>query len=414
MLEAYDVLVVGAGQAGVQVADSLRKGGFAGTVGIINAEDSLPYERPPLSKAFLRGEAEIDDFLFHNADWYAQHDIDLIAPATVESVDAEGHVAMLEDGQRISWGRLIWAAGGRARKLSLPGAELAGVLSLRTHQDAADLRQRVGTAHRAVIIGGGYIGLEAAAAFATLGLDVTVIEAQDRLLARVTCNAVSDFYLDLHRKHDTTVLLASGIERIVGENGNASGVELLDGTLLPADIVLVGVGLIPNVEPLAAAGATVTNGLEVDECFRTSLPDVFAIGDCVNIAHPFAADSRVRLESVPNANEHGKALAEVLLGVDQAPPSPPWFWSHQFDVKLQTVGLQTGHDDAVIRGDVESRKFSVVYLREGRVIALDCINSVADFAQGKQLVKNGVHASASELADTAVPLKAHLATVKTP
>jgi len=408
--ENYDVLIVGSGQAGVQAALSLRQGAFTGTIGIIGAEEHLPYERPPLSKSFLRGEAEVDEFLFRSHDYWAKNGIELVLGRVVETVDHEAHEVLTEDGHRVTYQHLIWAAGGRARTLSLPGADLDGVFSLRTYLDAARLRDKLATSRQAVIIGGGYIGLEAAAAFAERGVGVTVIEVQERLLARVTCAEVSGFYANLHRGHGTRILLSSGVERILGSDGAVVGVELSDGTKLDADFVIIGVGLIPNVEPLSAAGIHVTNGVDVDAECRTSALDVYAIGDCANMENPFAGGNRVRLESVPNSVEQGKIVANTILSVPTAVTAAPWFWSHQFDVKLQTVGLQGGHDETVLRGDPATGKFSVVYLRDGRVIALDCINSVADFAQGKQLVQKGITATRDELADSSVPLKQLLTT----
>ena len=409
MRGAYDVLIVGAGQAGVQTAVSLRQGRFAGTIGIVGAEAQLPYERPPLSKAFLRGQAEIEQFRLHSAEYFEKNGIEFVLGHTVESVDPAAHEVLLEDGHRITYRRLVWAAGGRARTLTLPGVDLDGVFSLRTHHDANEMRELLGTATSAVIVGGGYIGLEAAAAFTFRGVAVTVVEVQERLLARVTCDAVSSFYAALHRQHGVKVLLSSGVERILGDNGKVSGVELSDGTVLDADVVVIGVGLIPNVEPLSLAGVQTTNGIDVDHDCRTSANDIFAVGDCANFEHPFAAGARVRLESVPNAVEQGKTAANATLGVPTARTTPPWFWSHQYDVKLQTVGLAAGHEQTVVRGDVDSGRFSVIYLRGGRVIALDCINSVGDFAQGKQLVGKSVIAEVHELADTSLPLK-HLLT----
>ncbi|MBU8865634.1 NAD(P)/FAD-dependent oxidoreductase [Paenarthrobacter aromaticivorans] len=404
-LGSYDVLIVGAGQAGVQTAMSLRQGGFSGSIAIVDAENELPYERPPLSKAYLRGDAEVGEFRFRSADYWAKNSIDLISGTTVESVDVEAHEVLTGMGLRIGYSHLVWAAGGRARRLTVPGADLSGVFSLRNHADAERLRGSLAGARNAVIIGGGYIGLEAAAALVQRAVSVTVIEVQERLLARVTCAAVSDFYSDLHRASGTTVLLSSGVEQILGERGHVVGVQLSDGQILPADLVIVGVGLIPNVEPLAAAGVVCTNGVEVDGDCRTSVAHIFAVGDCANYKSPFAGGMRVRLESVPNAVEHGKAVASAILSTPNEGMTPPWFWSHQFDTRLQTVGLQAGHDEAILRGEPGQSKFSIVYLRGGRVIALDCINSIADFAQGKLLVAQGTPATAEELADTSIQLK---------
>ncbi|TAP39156.1 FAD-dependent oxidoreductase [Arthrobacter sp. S39] len=403
--QSYDVLIVGAGQAGVQTAMSLRQGGFEGSIAIVGDENELPYQRPPLSKAYLRGDAEVGEFRFRSAEYWTKNSIEMISGITVESVDVDAHEVLTENGLRIGYSHLVWAAGGRARTLAVPGANHSGVFSLRNHADAERLRVSLVDARYAVIIGGGYIGLEAAAALAQRGVTVTVIEVQERLLARVTCPAVSDFYSDLHRAAGTTILLSSGVEHILGENDHVVGVQLSSGEILPADLVIVGVGLIPNVEPLAAAGVVCSNGVEVDGECRTSAPDIFAVGDCANFKSSFSGGARVRLESVPNAVEHGKVVASVILSLPNDVKAPPWFWSHQFDTRLQTVGLQAGHDEAIVRGEPGASKFSIVYLRSGRVIALDCVNSIADFAQGKLLVEQGTPATPEELADTTIELK---------
>ena len=404
--KSFDVLIVGAGQAGVQAAISLRDGGFAGSIGIVSSEEDEPYQRPPLSKAYLKGEAEVDDFRFRSTAYWATNAIEILPAASVESLDVAGHRVLTATGHWIEYGRLIWAAGGRARVLALPGADLPGVFSLRSHEDARRLRAHMTTARNAVIIGGGYIGLEAAAALSARGIGVTIIEVQERLLARVTSPPVSDFYAGLHRAAGASILLSSGVDEILGDDaGNVTGVRLNTGGVLSADLVIVGVGLIPNIEPLSAAGIVCSNGVEIDEECRTSAPDVYAIGDCANFDNPFAIAGRVRLESVPNAVEHGKIVAAAILGAARPATAPPWFWSHQFDIRLQTVGLLNGHDDYVIRGNPEASRFSVVYLRDGRVIALDCVNSIKDFAQGKLLVERGCVVNPADLADAAIDLK---------
>lgn len=404
--ESFDVLIVGSGQAGVQAAVSLREGGFAGSIGMVSSEDAEPYQRPPLSKAYLKGEAEVDEFRFRSTAYWTAHEIEIVGASSVESIDVAAHRVLTANGRWIAYGRLIWAAGGRARTLDLPGADLSGVFSLRNHDDAQRLRTHMATARNAVIIGGGYIGLEAAAALSARDIAVTIIEVQDRLLARVTCPPVSDFYVRLHRAAGATILLSSGVDEFVGDAaGNVTGVRLNTGEVLPADLVIVGVGLIPNVEPLLAAGIVCSNGVEIDGECRTSAPDIYAIGDCANFDNPFAAAGRVRLESVPNAVEHGKIVAAAILDAPRPGTAPPWFWSHQFDVRLQTVGLLTGHDDYVIRGNPEESRFSVVYLRNGRVIALDCVNSIKDFAQGKLLVELGSRVDRVDLVDSTVDLK---------
>lgn len=404
--ESFDVLIVGSGQAGVQAALSLRDGGFVGSIGMVSNEEDEPYQRPPLSKAYLKGEAEVDEFRFRSTEYWATHAIEILPAVSVESIDVAGHRVLTTTGRWIGYGRVIWAAGGRARTLNLPGADLPGVFSLRNHEDAQRLRAHMETARNAVIIGGGYIGLEAAAALSARNIGVTIIEVQDRLLARVTCAPVSDFYARLHRDAGASILLSSGVDEILGDDaGKVTGVRLNTGEVLPADLVIVGVGLIPNVEPLMAAGIVCSNGVEIDEGCLTSAPDVYAIGDCANFDNPFAAAGRVRLESVPNAVEHGKIVAAAILETTRPATAPPWFWSHQFDVRLQTVGLLTGHDEYVIRGNPEASRFSVVYLRDGRVIALDCVNSIKDFAQGKLLVERGSVVDRADLADPTVDLK---------
>lgn len=402
----FDVLIVGSGQAGVQAAASLREGGFAGSIAIVGSETADPYQLPPLSKAYLKGEAELAKFQFRSAAYWQKNSIDIVLGTTVESIDVAAHRAMTDSGLSVSYGRMIWAAGGRARTLPLPGADLDAVFSLRSYDDAEKLRGYASAARTAVIIGGGYIGLEVAAALSARHIEVTIVEAQDRLLARVTCPVISEFYADLHRSVGTSILLSSGIESIVGDDkGVVTGVRLTSGEVIPADIVVVGVGLIPNIEVLAAAGIVCSNGVDVDGEFRTSATDIYAIGDCANYESQFSDAGRVRLESVPNAVEHGKLVAAVILANPLPSTSPPWFWSHQFDVRLQTVGLLTGYDTFVVRGDPRSSRFSVVYLREGRVIALDCVNSTKDFAQGKQLVASCSVVDPTVLGNSTVELK---------
>ncbi|OZD69021.1 hypothetical protein CH298_28100 [Rhodococcoides fascians] len=405
MRSEYDVLVVGAGHAGVQTATSLRQHGFDGSVGLISAEDEHPYERPPLSKSFLRGEAEVNEFRLKPVDFWQNNHIDLTLGTTVETVSVNDKTVMFSGGSSARFRHLVWATGGRARKLPIPGADLDGVYTIREYADVKSLRPRLGAPLRAVIIGGGYIGLEAAAVFRSLGLKVTVLEAQDRLLARVTCPVVSDYIADLHRRRGSDVILDAGVDSIVGVDGRVSAVILSDGTELSADVVIVGVGLIPNVEPLATAGVQCTNGIDTDANFETSAKGIYAIGDCANFESRYSGGVRVRLESVPNAVDHGKSVSNSILGISNDTNSPPWFWSHQFDTKIQTVGLQQGHDQIAVRGDRSSDKFSVVYLKDGRIVALDCINKVGDFAQGKQLVAHGVRADVHEISDTAITLK---------
>jgi 3-phenylpropionate/trans-cinnamate dioxygenase ferredoxin reductase component len=382
----YDVLIVGSGLAGVHVAVALRHHGYEGTIGLLGSETHPPYDRPPLSKGFLRGEIERSELALKSENYFAASDVDLLAGRTVTRVDPIAHTVSTADGESFGYGKLVWAAGGTPRRLSLAGAELQGVMSLRNIEDADRIRVAAASVSSAVIIGGGHIGLEVAAAFRFWGLQTTVLEVQERLLARVTSPVVSEFYQEMHRTAGVDIRLSASVSEIVGEQGRVVGVRLDDGSVVPAGLVIVGVGLAPNVEPLAVAGALCTNGVDVDDNCRTSLADIFALGDCANRRSVFADGNRVRLESVPSASEQAKFVANAILGQPNGEIAVPWFWSHQYETKLQTVGLLTGYDELAVRGDPAGGKFSVVYLRQGMIIALDCINNLRDFSRGKLLV----------------------------
>ncbi|MBS3962341.1 MAG: FAD-dependent oxidoreductase [Sandarakinorhabdus sp.] len=397
----FDVLIVGAGQAGAQAAISLRQEGFTGTVTMVGEESDLPYERPPLSKEYLAGERTADRLLLRPPAFWAERRVDILTETRIAHVDRG--VATAEDGRLFHYGKLIWAAGGHARRLSCPGADLGGIHYIRTRQDDDNLRADLLTATRVVIIGGGYVGLEAAAVLSKTGKSVTVIEAQPRLLARVTAPPVSEFYLKQHRAHGVQVLLDAQVSALEG-NGRVDVAVLADGRRIPCDIVIVGVGLEASVAPLGLAGASV----EVDAHCRTSLPDIYAVGDCAAHVNRYAAGARIRLESVQNAVDMAKAAAAHIVHAEKAGPydSCPWFWSSQYDLRLQTVGLSIGHDETVVRGDPASSAWSLVYLRSGEVIALDCINVARDYVQGKALVERRARISPALLADAAIPLKA--------
>lgn len=382
----YDVLIVGAGLAGVHVAAALRQRGYQGTIGLLGSEPHPPYDRTPLSKAYLRGEIGRSELALKSDNFFATSAVDLLAGRTVTTVDPIAHTVITADGESLGYGKLVWAAGGTPRRLLLAGAELHGVMSLRNIEDADRIRAAAASERSAVIIGGGYIGLEVAAAFRSWGLETTVLEVQERLLARVTSPVVSEFYREMHRDAGVDIRLSTSVSEIVGEQGRVVGVRLNDRSVVPAGLVIVGVGLAPNFEPLAIAGALCTNGVDVDEDGRTSLADIFALGDCANRRNVFANGDRVRLESVASASEQAKFVANAILGEPNGEIAVPWFWSHQYETKLQTVGLSNGYDELAVRGDPAGGKFSVVYLRQGVVIALDCINNLRDFSRGKLLV----------------------------
>jgi len=400
----FDVLIVGAGQSGAQAALSLRQGGFAGSIALVGEEADAPYERPPLSKDYLAGDKEAARLLLRPLDFWAARQIELRLGQRVETVDAAAHSVTTAAGDTIGYGTLIWAAGGHPRALPLPGGDLPGVHAIRTRADVDALRAELLTATHIVIIGGGYVGLEAAAVLNKAGKSVTVLEAQDRVLARVAGVAVSRFYEDEHRAHGVDVRTGVSIEALIEANGRVAAVRTSTGDLA-ADIVIVGIGIVPAVAALAAAGAVTSNGVEVDDHCRTSLPDVFAIGDCAHHANAFADGAGIRLESVQNAIDQAKTVAGVILHSPAPYHAVPWFWSNQYDLKLQTIGLSAGHDATVTRGDPASRSWSLVYLRGGAVIALDCVNMARDFVQGRALVERRARIDPGLLAQAGVPLK---------
>lgn len=402
---AYDVLIVGAGHGGAQAAIALRQAGFAGSIAIVGDEPDLPYERPPLSKDYLAGIKPYERLLIRPASYWAERNVAMLLGRRVTEIEPDAHRVITDDGEAIGYGTLIWAAGGAARRLSCDGGDLAGVHTVRARADVDRMIAELSAVAQAVVVGGGYIGLEAAAVLATMGKRVVVLEAQDRVLARVAGEPLSRFYEAEHRARGVDIRLGVTVDRIEGAGGRATGVRLQDGAHVPAQMVIVGIGIAPAVEPLIAAGAAGANGVVVDAQGRTSLPDIFAIGDCALHANRYAADAAIRLESVQNANDQATVAARTIVGAHAVYDAVPWFWSSQYDLKLQTVGLSAGHDDHVVRGDPANRSFSVAYLAQGRVIAFDCVNAVRDFAQGRALVEAGAIVPRSMLADPAVPLK---------
>ncbi|OMJ33991.1 pyridine nucleotide-disulfide oxidoreductase [Sphingomonas sp. Sph1(2015)] len=401
---SYDIVIVGTGHAGAQAAIALRQEGFEGTIAMIGEEAWPPYERPPLSKEYLAGDKPFERILIRPERFWEDRAITLRLGERVVAVDAEARCLTMAAGIVIDYGTLIWAAGGHARRLDCGGHDLTGVHSVRTRADVDRLIAELPAVQEVVVIGGGYIGLEAAAVLSKFGKAVTIIEAQDRVLARVAGAALSRFYEAEHRAHGVTVRLNESVACIEGE-GRVSGVRLADGTVLPAQMAIVGIGIIPAVEPLMAAGAASGNCVTVDAQGRTSLPHIYAVGDCAAHANAFADGAVIRLESVQNAHDQATVAARTIMGREVAYHAVPWFWSNQYDLKLQTVGLSTGHDQAILRGDPATRSFSVVYLRQGRVIALDCVNAMRDFVQGKALVADGATVPVEALADAGRPLK---------
>ncbi|HEX3364621.1 NAD(P)/FAD-dependent oxidoreductase [Phenylobacterium sp.] len=404
-MNASDVVIVGAGHGGSQAAIVLRQLNFDGAITIVGDEPHLPYERPPLSKDYLAGDKTFERCLIRPAAFWTEQRITMRLGHRVAAVRPETRRLEFQDGGELNYGVLIWAAGGKPRMLACPGADFPEVHTVRDRADVDALVGQLGRGDRVVVVGGGFIGLEAAAVLTKLGKRVVVLEALDRLLPRVAGEGISRFYEAEHRAQGVDVRTDAAVECLEGRDGHLTGVRLKDGQVLPADLVIVGIGINPSVAPILAAGAVGDIGVEVDEACRTSLPNVYAIGDCAVQANPFAEGRRVRIESVQNATNQAGVATRHLMGLDGPSPAAPWFWSDQYDLKLQTVGLAAGYDATVLRGDPATRSFSVVYLRDGRVVALDCVNATRDYVQGRRLVELGLRIDPALLSDVEQPLK---------
>jgi len=396
----YDVLIVGGGHGGAQAAIALRQLGFAGSLGIVGAEPYFPYERPPLSKDYLAGEKEWARLLIRPPAFWAERGVSMLLGSPVVRVDPDSHRVALADGAELAYGTLIWAAGGIPHRLPCTGGDQPHVHCIRHRDDVDRIVAALPQVTRVAVIGGGYIGLEAAAVLRKLGKRVVLLEAMDRVLGRVAGEPLSRFYEAEHRARGVELRTGAVVEAI-----EPDGVRLAGGELVAGEMVVVGIGIAPAVGPLRAAGAAGTNGVDVDEHCRTSLVHVYAIGDCAAHVNAFAGGARIRLESVQNAHDQATTAAKAIVGVPEPYRATPWFWSNQYDLKLQTVGLLHGHDALVLRGDPVARSFSLVYLRHGRVVALDCVNAVRDYVQGRKLIEAGASPSPALLADASVPLK---------
>ncbi|KRE22291.1 NAD(P)/FAD-dependent oxidoreductase [Agromyces sp. Soil535] len=400
----YDALIIGAGHAGAQAAISLRQVGFAGTIGLIGDEPVAPYERPALSKEYLAGDKSFDQLLIRPDEFWTENSVELVSGERAVGVDPSAKTVTFESGAIVGYGSLVWATGGVPRRIPVPGGDLEGVLAIRSKADCDRLIEALPSIRNVVVIGGGFIGLESAAVLRARGATVTVVEALDRVLARVTAEPVSRFFENEHRAHGVELLLGVGIDSIEGDDASVTGVRLSDGRVLPADRVIVGIGIVPAIEPLIAAGAEVTphaTGVLIDELCRTSLADVYCVGDCSVLRN----GPGMRIESRQNAHELATTAAKAITGITDPLVLVPWFWSHQYDLRLQTIGLNVGYDQTVLRGTPEERSFSLIYLKEGEVIALDCINATKDYVQGRRLVERRARVEPNVLADTDTALK---------
>lgn len=390
MTSRYDVLIVGGGHAGAQAAVVLRQRKFEGSIAIVGEEPDAPYERPPLSKDYLAGEKSFERILIRPEAFWGDRNIDLLLGRRIVSVDPVGRTVASQDRAQLAYGTLIWATGGSPRRLSCSGHDLRGVHGVRTRADVDCMLAELGSVIQVVVVGGGYIGLEAAAALTKLGKPVTVLEAQDRVLARVAGEPLSRFYEAEHRAHGVTIRLGVTVDCIEARDGAVCGVRLDSGERLPCEMVIVGIGIVPAVEPLLAAGAEGGNGVFVDTHCRTTLPNVYAIGDCAAHRNPYADDAVIRLESVQNANDQAVVVAKNLTGQAEEYVSVPWFWSNQYDLKLQTVGLSAGYDRIIVRGMPDNRSFTLIYVKSDRIIAFDCVNATKDYVQGRALIGSDV------------------------
>lgn len=396
------VVIVGASHASAQLCGSLRQEGWAGEILLLGDEPSLPYQRPPLSKSYLAGDTELDEILIRKPDFYERQRVE-VRQAEVLALNLPERSISLQGGDVVDYDHLVLCVGARPRRLDVPGCELAGVHYLRTAGDTEGIRRDLRGVRRVVIVGAGYIGLEAAASLRRLGIAVTVLEAAERVLQRVTAPDVSAFYERVHREEGVDIRTGCAVEGIEGDE-RVSGVRLSDGEVLPADLVIIGVGVVPQTDLAAQAGLDVADGIVIDAHGRTTDERVFAAGDCAAFPDPWSGTT-LRLESVPNAVEHAKVVAATICGKDKTIAALPWFWSDQYDLKLQIAGLNTGYDDVVVRGETGAgREFTCFYLREGRLVAADCVNRPQDFVFAKRAIAQGLEGARDVLADPDVPL----------
>ena len=404
MADDRTFVVVGGGLAGAKAVEQLRERGFEGRLVLLAGEQHLPYERPPLSKDYLKTGEGLDDAFVHDEGWYAEHGVEVRTGTRVASVDRDAHEVVLEAGERLHYDRLLLATGSTPRRLDLPGADLDGVLTLRTIEDSDRLRAELREGRDVVLVGGGWIGLEVASAAREAGAQVTVLEALDLPLVRVLGQRVSRVFADLHRDHGVDLRTNVSVEELTGEGGRVTGVRLGDGTVVDADVVVVGVGAAPNVELAQDAGLEVDNGVLADAAGRTSDPDVFVVGDVANVEHPFLG-RRVRVEHWANALNQPQVVVAAMLDQDGPEPELPFFFSDQYDLGLEYRGLGSPDDDVVIRGDLPGREFMAFWLRGGVVTAGMNVNvwDVGDQVEG--LIRSRATVDPDRLADSGVPLE---------
>ena len=400
-------MIVGAGQAGFALAAKLRALKDERPITMIGSEDVIPYQRPPLSKKYLMGEMSFDRLTFRPETWFAEHDVELRLSTFVEEIDRDAKTVRMQDGSVLEYEHLALTTGSTPRTLPASiGGDLTGVFTVRDKRNADLLAEEMKAGRRLLIIGGGYIGLEAAAVARHLGLEVTLIEMADRILQRVASKETADVMRAIHAEHGVVIREKTGLTRLIGEDGRVRGAELSDGTVIDIDFVIVGIGVTPNDRLAQQCGLDVGNGILVDDYARTSDPAIFAMGDCAML--PWKGNN-IRLESVQNAVDQAESVAATLTGSAEPYEAKPWFWSDQYDVKLQIAGFNLGYDETVMRPGTRQGSVSIWYYREGRLIAVDAINDAKAYVTGKKLLDNGLTADKALIADPATDLKQLLA-----
>lgn len=404
---AVDLVIVGGGQAAFSLAAKLRSLGDNRSISILAAEDVAPYQRPPLSKKYLLGEMEFERLQLRPDSWYSEHTIDLRLSTFVEEIEPQSRSVRMQDGSTLGYENLVLATGASPRRLPAAiGGELGNVFTMRDKRDADQLAESMRPGAHVLVIGGGYIGLEAAAVARHKGLHVTLIEMADRILKRVASAKTADAMRTIHESHGVEIREATGLHRLVGENGKLIGAELADGTVLELDLAIVGIGVTANTELAQMSGLAVSDGIIVDSQGRTSDPNIYAIGDCANL--PWQ-DGRIRLESVQNAVDQAESVAAILAGTEAHYEPKPWFWSDQYDVKLQIVGLNIGYDETIVRPGARAGSQSIWYFRQQQLIAVDAINDAKAYVTGKKLLDSGRQPDRMILQDSTRDLKELLA-----